>query len=99
VKLKLTYQEFDALYRIFQQLCQKYACQDMIDKLLHVLMTSIFIKLHTMSVIKKEKYSVKMSEAEAIAFWEVLSDHKLDNETFEGNLLNIICQAIHQKFA
>lgn len=99
MKLKLTYQQFDALYKIFQQLCDKYRCEDMLDKLLHVLLTCIFIKLHTKSVIKKEAYNVKLDEAEAIAFWEVLHDHKLGNETFEGNLINIICQSIHQKFS
>lgn len=99
MKLRLSYQEFDALYKIFQQLCNKYACEDMLDKLLHVLLTCIYIKLHTKSVIRKETYSVKLSEAEAICFWEVLHDHKLGNETFEGNLLNTICQLIHQKFA
>lgn len=99
MKLKLTYQEFDALYKIFQALCNKYACADMIDKLLHVLLSGIYIKLHTKSVIRKEAYSIKLTEAEAICFWEVLHDHKLPDGSFEGNLLNIICQSIHQKFA
>jgi hypothetical protein len=99
MKLKLTYQQFDALYKIFQQLCQKYECVDMIDKMLHVLLTAILIKLHQRSVIRKAAYSIKLAEAEAMCFWEVLHDHKLGNESFEGNLLNEICAAIHQKFA
>ena len=99
MKLKLTYQEFDALYKIFQQLCNSYECVDMIDKLLHVLLTAVLIKLHQKSVIKKPQYNVKLTEAEAMCFWEVLHDHKLGNETFEGNLLNTICAEVHQKFA
>jgi hypothetical protein len=99
MKLKLTYQEFDALYKIFQQLCNSYECVDMIDKLLHVLLTSILIKLHQKSVIKKPIYSIKLSEAEAMCFWEVLHDHKLSAGSFEGNILNVICGMVHQKFA
>jgi hypothetical protein len=99
MKLKLTAQEFFALYALLQQLNHKYVCEEMEDKLYHVLLTGAFIKLHKISIIKKEKYSVKFSEAEAIAFWICTCDHKLPESSFEGNLLNGINNSIHQKFA
>jgi hypothetical protein len=99
MKLKLTRQEFLALYNIMQTLNQKYACQDMQDKLFHVIMTRIFIKLHKISVIVKSECRVKLSEEEAIAFWIIFNDNGLDQASFEGNLLNTINNHIHQKFA
>jgi len=99
MKLKLTNQEFMALYLIMQQLNHKYVCHDMEDKLFHVLLTGIYMKLHKISIINKAKYSVKLSEAEAISFWVILHDHILSNESFEGNLINTINNSIHQKFA
>jgi hypothetical protein len=99
MKLKLTHQEFFALYLALQHLCSKQACVDMEDKLYHVLLTGIFIKLHRISIIKKEKYSVKLAEAEAMALWICTHDHKLKESSFEGNLLNAINNSIHQKFA
>ena len=99
MKLKLTYQEFMALYLIMQQLNHKHECRDMDDKLFHVILTGIFIKLHRLSVIKKPKYSVKLTEAEALCFWITLQKHGLAEASFEGNLINTINNSIHQKFA
>lgn len=99
MKLKLTKQEFLALYQLLQQLNHKYICQDMEDKLFHILLTSLFIRLHRISVISKPKYSVKISEAEAIAFWVCTHDNKMPESSFEGNLINTINNSIHQKFA
>ena len=99
MKLKLSHQEFTALYLLLQHINDKYACVDMEDKLLHVLLTSTYIKLHKVSIIKKPKYSVKLSEAEAMAFWICTHDHGLNESSFEGNLLNSINNSIHQKYA
>lgn len=99
MKLKLSNQEFLALYRLLQTMNSKYVCLDMEDKLLHVLLTAIYIRLHTMSIIRKEKYSVKLTEAEALCLWITTHDHKLSPQSFEGNLLDIINNSIHQKFS
>lgn len=99
MKLKLKQIEFLALYGILMKLTSKEACADMDDKLLHVLLTSIYIKLHRISIIRKPKYSIKMTEAEAMGFWISFNRHNLPHESFEGNLITTICNSIHQKFS
>lgn len=99
MKLKLTKQEFMALYQLLQQLNHKYVCQDMEDKLYHILLTSLFIRFHKVSIIIKPQYSIKIAEAEAIALWVCTHDNKMPESSFEGNLLNTINNSIHQRFS
>ena len=99
MKLKLTHAELMALYNLLQAMNEKWVCDDMEDKLLHVLLTGIFIKLHKTVIIRKEKYGIKLTEAEAMAFYICFQRHSLGFSDYTGNLVNQINNSIHQKFA
>lgn len=98
MKLKLTHDEFIALHDMFRDISHKYMAQDFWDKLLHVLSTTLFLKMYKMAVYKKPKYTLKLSEEECISFYLLTHDHKLDDASFLGNMLNRINATIHQKF-
>lgn len=98
MKFKLTHDEFMALHDMFQQVCHKYQAQDFWDKLLHVISTVIFMKLYKMAIIRKASYNLKLSECEALGFYLLTHDHKQNDASFLGNLLNSINMIIHQKF-
>lgn len=98
MKLKLKHDEFIALHDMFRDISHKYGAQDFWDKLLHVISTNVFLKMYKMAVYKKPKYTLKLSEPEAIAFWILTNDHKLGDSTFLGNLLNTINYSIHQTY-
>ncbi len=97
--LKLTYQQFTALYQIFKGIQNKIGFDDMWDKLLHIELTGIYQKLYQQDMIIKKKYRVKLTPAQAIAFYIVLNENNLPAGTLEGNLLRTINDSIHQKFA
>jgi len=99
MKLKLSNNELAALYELLQKMNDKFTCEDMMDKIIHVLLTEIYVKMHKTIVLKKEKYSIKLTAAEAMAFYIATERHNLGFSNFTGNLLNQINNSIHQKFA
>ena len=99
MKLKLSNTEMMLLYELLTAMHNKFVCEDMGDKLLHVLLTCIYMKLHKISIIKKPEYRVKISEAEAMAFYISLERHNLGFGHSTGNLINKINNEIHQKFS
>jgi len=98
MKLKLTAQQFAALYNIVSAVGHKYQCADMWDKLLYVSITSLYMKLYKMAVIKKPKYTIRLTDQEAISFFIMYEDHNLPAASFEGNLITSITSSIHEKF-
>lgn len=98
MKLKLTYDQFMALHDLFRDVSHKYGAQDFWDKLLHIHTTTIFKRMYQLAINKKPKYTLSLSDEQAIAFWLLTHDHKQPDASFLGNLLNTINNSIHQKY-
>jgi hypothetical protein len=65
--------------------------------LLHLaIIEEMVIKLQQKALIKKDKYNIKMQPYQAICFW-VDYNGKLPETTQLGNMVQTMCNAIHQQ--
>jgi hypothetical protein len=99
MNLKLTSQQLNALLHLLTIVVDKHQSKDMWDKLLRIELTTLHLKFAKQALVKKISYRLKISEAEAVAFWLTFSDHNLPTDSFEGNLIDILNNNIHQKVA
>jgi hypothetical protein len=98
MKLKLTYNQFTSLFAMLNVALQDRPVS-MQDKLIYAIMVCLHKKIYRMAVDVKNKYSLKLTSEEAIAFWLYYQEKPLAYTSMEGNLINIIWNNIDQKFA
>lgn len=99
MKLKLSYIQFMALLNMLTEVAQSEPPQSMEAKLYHILLCGVYQKFFVRSVLKKKKYSIAITPAEALAFWFVFNGREVNNAPFESNLLLTVCNSIHQKLS
>lgn len=99
MKLKLSHKSFAVLFSLMVDAAGRPTPKDnMYEKLLQTIMVGIYKKLYAKTVEKKASYRITLTPVEAIAFWEYWTDHDYPCTTLAGNLLNQLCNSIHQKF-
>lgn len=103
MNFKLSAIQLNAILQLFQSICGDHARppQNFEAKLMLAVLSGIYRQLHKKSVDKKKKYTVLLSEQEALAFWIFFNkQHIIPNEAvYEANLIDFMCNRIHQKYA
>lgn len=102
MKLKITSSQFSSLLNLFHSLCgiDVLPPKSFEGKLLLAILSGIYKQLYKKAVDKKKKYTVTLSEQEALAFFIFFKkQHILPGDAvYEANLLDTICNQIHQKY-
>jgi hypothetical protein len=100
MKLKMTKEEFTALYRLLQHMVQKEVPPGIEITLLYSVLFSVYVKFYKKAIEEKKKYSVTLEDHEACAWWMFFDRFPIpEHMVFERNLLQTINNSIHQKFA
>jgi hypothetical protein len=99
MKLKLTYAEFEALYSMLSTAVDGVQAKNLPEKLLLSILDTIYGKLYAQGRVRKQKYSLKFTDHEAIAFLCYYGTMQFEPTSFEGNLIHVICNKIKQHYA
>jgi hypothetical protein len=105
MKIKLTQTQFLTLFSIFKMICgegQVAPSSNFEMRLFLAILNGIYKQLYKKAIDKKKKYTVSLSEQEALAFWIFFSrtyDLFAEDAILETTLVQTINNAIHQKFA
>jgi hypothetical protein len=101
MKLKLTKAQFKALYALFQHMIVGAKPKGLEARLLRALLFNIYEKMYKKAIDEKTRYSLSLSEEEALAFWVFFNKFNYIpvEMIFEANLVQTICNNIHQKFS
>lgn len=99
MKLKLSYSQFQALKELLE-LVTNTEVATLEAKLLMALLMSIYSKFYRKAIEKKKQYRIALKDEEALAFWVFFQKyHFVPVEMiYEANLIDTICNSIHQKF-
>ncbi|RTL47232.1 MAG: hypothetical protein EKK39_14785 [Sphingobacteriales bacterium] len=98
MKLKLTNAELITLIDLIDINIDDYKHVDENDfeaKLYRCIFEEIKLKLYQISILKKPNYSVKLKPHWMLAFYNDFKNNT-DNISFAGNLINQLCNKIHQ---
>lgn len=100
MKLKLTREQFKALYKILEGFSfNQIYVKEMATKLIIELMFIVHKKFHSKEFNYKKNVTINLTDAEAMAFWMFFQHFKLRKDMpFEKNLIQTISNSIHQKF-
>lgn len=106
MKIKLTHTQFLTLFSIFKMLCGEGqgfspAPASFEARLMLAILHGIYKQLYKKAIDRKKKYTLILTEQEALAFWIFFSKYDfLDDEAvFEKTLVQTLNNGIHQKFA
>jgi hypothetical protein len=101
MKLKLSKAQFKALYSLFQHIVLHVEVKTLEARLLRALLFSIYQKLYKRAIDEKSKYSITLSEEQALAFWVFFNKYNYlpEEMMYEANLVSTISNNIHQKFS
>lgn len=98
MKLKFNHKEFLLLYNLLQaQYTIRPGTTQIIDSMVEALRAEMLLKLHGKILIKKKEYSIRLSPAQAAAFWIMFNTHIFPHSSFEGHVLTTLCNHIHQQ--
>lgn len=100
MKLKLSNAELITLMALIELNIQDYKQVDMNDfeaKLYRCIFEELKIKLYQLAIIKKAHYCFKLKPHWMLAIYNDFKNNT-DNVSFAGNLINSICNKIHQQF-
>lgn len=101
MKLKLTKAQFKALYALFQRFIVHADAKTLEAKLLRAVLFGIYKKMYDKDINDKQKYSITLKDAEALAFWIFFNKYFYfpAEMIYESNLVQTINNNIHQKFS
>lgn len=100
MKLKLTHSEFTAMLQMFICIVLPQPAGNIEQILFKSLLMQIYEKLYKHAIHSKDRYAIKLTEAETIAFYAFWQKHQFSNPvSFEANLVRQIINSINQKFA
>lgn len=100
MKLRLTKAQFKALYALFLRIINHAEVNSIEARLLRRLLFSIYEKMYQKAIDEKPKYTITLSEEQALAFWLFFNKFYLPEEMmYETNLIQTISNNIHQKFS
>jgi len=100
MRLKLTNTELVTLMALININIEDYKHVDVNDfeaKLYRCIFEEIKIKLYQIAIIKRAHYSIKLKPHWMLAIYNDFKNNT-DNVSFAGNLINTICNKIHQQF-
>ena len=96
MKFKLTNAEMIALTALLFEVMKTHLNDSSVESQLYTaLHQELYVQLKIKSFLRKEKYSFKMSPAQAIAFWMWFND-LLPASSQAGNFTQQMCNAIHR---
>lgn len=101
MKLKLSYNEFNALYEILESAIEDYnsGTINFEKKLRYVILVETYKKFYQQALISKQEYRITLKPHEALNWWLFFAQYnRLPATSYEGNLLNKINFEIHQKY-
>lgn len=96
MKVKLTHAEMQALIALFNRYVRSVSTGNIIDRMVLALLEQVYVRLWAKGP-EPTAGSLKMSEAEAIAFWAFWNAIELPLDmVFEQNLIMKLSIKIHQ---
>lgn len=98
MRLKLTHSEFEGIYNILSVVIASYKPKEVYGRLLYAIALSMYTKFYGKAIVKNKQYSIKLSDIESLAFYELFSDHNLRRGSHEANLVDKINLQIHQQY-
>lgn len=98
MKLKLSHAQMMCLFNLLSKVPNEEHADAWYDKLVQILVLRIYTKFRKAECEVRIKYSIKLTEEEAIAFFLYYGGHEYPTTTFAGNMINSIRNTIHQKF-
>lgn len=98
MKLKLSHNEFTALLNMFLAIVLPYEDKTVSGIIEKAIMLQIYEKMFKQQLLVKDKYSIKLTIAEAAVFFQFWQRHEFANiASYEANLIREANNLIHQK--
>lgn len=98
MKLKLSRAQMMCLFELLGQVPVEEKADEWYDKLTQMLVLRMYTKFRKAECEVKIKYSIKISEEEAIAFFLHYATHDYPATSLTGHMINSIRNKIHQQF-
>ena len=100
MKMKVSRAQFTALLNIFNAVCNRPVPPNFEARLMMILLESIRKQLIKKSVDFKKKYSLTMSDQEALSFFIFFKKFHFfpEDAIYETVLVDSICNGIHQQY-
>jgi hypothetical protein len=103
MKIKLSLNQFTTLFNIFTSTVgedELPPADNFEARLLLAILQGIWKQLYKKRIDVKKKYSLTLSEQEALAFWIFFNKFEVlpIEAVYERTIVQMICNSIHQKF-
>ena len=101
MKIKLSRSQFFSLLQIYQLVCSAKTPENFEARLIMVILDLTKKQLIRKSVDIKKKYSVTLSDIEALAFFIFFKKFHIfpEGSIYEATLVNTICNQVHHHFS
>lgn len=100
MKWKLNYSEFLVLLTLLQHVCTSITPSGIQANVLHGTLTRLYKKFYLRNLIKRNKYTITVTDDEACAFYMFFIKYNLSGEEiFTINLVSQINGSINKKYA